>query len=147
MDIQVLERKYFWPSLYRDVYNYVDSCDICARFAKKTHKLREWKENPPQPRPFYSLSMDFVTMPTTERGMRFVLNINDDMTRFGAYFATRGQTAEEVAHHLYYGWFLKYGKCARLRCDSGPGFIGEVIESVLTAIASYVMASRRERTC
>ena len=41
MSIQLLDRKYFWPRLYKEVTNYINSCVICQRVRRT-----RWVEPP-----------------------------------------------------------------------------------------------------
>ena len=35
---EVIRRKYYWPSIARDIKNYVRSCDVCQRAMSPKHK-------------------------------------------------------------------------------------------------------------
>ena len=59
---ELIGRKYYWPSLRRDVESYVRGCDVC--FASKTVRQKPYGDLQSLPIPTHrwkDLSMDFVT--------------------------------------------------------------------------------------
>src|SRR5436309_15258092 len=36
---ELIRRKYYWPSVHRDIKKYVSTCDVCQRTKAPRHKL------------------------------------------------------------------------------------------------------------
>ena len=59
---ELIGRKYYWPSLRRDVESYVRGCDVCLTLKAVRHKLYGDLQSLPIPtHRWKDLSMDFVT--------------------------------------------------------------------------------------
>ena len=58
----LIGRKYYWPSLRRDIKDYVKGCDVCLGSKAVRHKLYGDLQSLPVPtHRWKNLSMDFVT--------------------------------------------------------------------------------------
>ena len=55
------------------------------------------------------LAMDFLELPVTPRGNRYVLVVSDYFTRWPEAFAVPDQTAETVARTLMEGVISRHG--------------------------------------
>jgi hypothetical protein len=84
--LEMIQRTYWWPNMYKQVPSLVEECDLCQRSAKKVKLLKEWSGNQPTQRPWSSISVDFLEMPASEQGHVAILNIQDDLSRFGFSF-------------------------------------------------------------
>ncbi len=60
--LSLLQHRYWWPNIARDVFQFVRSCSVCAT-SKKTHHLPHGKLVPlPIPRrPWFHIGVDFIT--------------------------------------------------------------------------------------
>ncbi len=59
---ELIARKYYWPTLQRDVEAYVKGCDVCLASKAVRHKLYGDLQSLPVPtHRWKDLSMDFVT--------------------------------------------------------------------------------------
>jgi hypothetical protein len=86
----------------KHVQSLVEKCDLCQRYAKQVKLLKEWRGNPPPQRPWSSISVDFIEMPASEQGHVAILNIQDDLSRFGVFIPVKKMTAAQAAFHLLY---------------------------------------------
>ena len=58
---ELVGRKYYWPSLRKDVENYVRECDVCLALKAVRHKpYRDLQSLPVPTHCWKNLSMDFV---------------------------------------------------------------------------------------
>ena len=73
------------------------------------------------------VSIDFLELPRTVRGNRYVLVCTDYFTRWPEAFATADQKSETVARALYNGILSRHGVPLILHSDQGPSFEGRVI--------------------
>lgn len=64
----LIQRKYYWPKINKDIKSYTDTCYTCHRIKPVCHKpYGELSALPPPRAPFTDLTMNFITdMPPSE---------------------------------------------------------------------------------
>ena len=74
---------YWWPSMQKEVIEYVRVCPVCQRNRKPTHKAYGELQSLPVPKDIWtSISMDFITgLPTTARGNNSIMVVVDRMSK------------------------------------------------------------------
>ena len=91
--------KFFWPTMYPDVIQYVKSCAKCA--ARKTsyrHVQLPLHSIPRPTEPFEALGIDVLgPLPLTKKGNRYILVVTDYHTRWPFAFAMKNQRAATIA--------------------------------------------------
>ena len=100
--LEMIQRTYWWPNMYKQVQSPVEKCDLCQRYAKQVKLLKEWRGNPPPQRPWSSISVDFLEMPASIQVHVAILNIQDDLSRFGVLIPVKKMTAAQTAFHILY---------------------------------------------
>ena len=92
--------KYYWPNMYKNIYQYVTSCVTC-----QTRNLRKVK--PPQqetdapPYPLAKLGLDVSgTYPKTLSGNKYMIGFVDWYSGWPEAFAVHDKTAKTVVHLL-----------------------------------------------
>jgi len=97
--MELVMRSYWWSGVTRDVWRYVDSCDVCQRMKNRMEapvgklKLSEILE-----KPWTHLTVDFITkLPLVARkdAILVVCNRLSKMTHFVA--TTEGTSVERLA--------------------------------------------------
>jgi hypothetical protein len=59
--LELVARKYYWPSMLRDIKAYTKACSTCKRIRPVQHCPHGTMEPLPQPRgPWTDISMDFI---------------------------------------------------------------------------------------
>ena len=84
-----LRSRFYWPSLHRDVTNYMSSCDPCQR-VKHNRGPREGYLQPlaiPS-KPFDTISLDFITGLSESRQMDAILVLVNKLTKFALFILT-----------------------------------------------------------
>jgi len=75
---QLMCRDFNWPNLREFVLDYVWSCNICGRNKARHHKpYRLLKQLPIPPRPWESISMDFIEQLPPSEGYTDILVVVD----------------------------------------------------------------------
>ena len=131
---ELLRPNYFWVNMLSDIYEYVQSCETCAA-VKTSHRGAAAGLKPvasPIPtQPFGMISMDFLgPLPATDIGHRYILVINDYVTRYCLAFATKTADAPEVARLLVERVFLEYGPPAIILSDRGSHFHNYLVQAI-----------------
>jgi hypothetical protein len=85
-----LRDRFYWPSMWLDVIQYVQMCDPCQKVKHNRgakvgylHPLRILAM------PFETISMDFVTRLPSSRGYNAILVVVDKFTKYGVFIPTK----------------------------------------------------------
>lgn len=97
---QLLARTYYWPSMKRDVRQFVQVCNLCQRIKALRTKPGDLLQAMPVPTwPWEQVTMDLVVgLPPTPTGDDAILVFTDKFSRMIHLASTREtSTAEDVA--------------------------------------------------
>ncbi|KIM66946.1 hypothetical protein SCLCIDRAFT_47165, partial [Scleroderma citrinum Foug A] len=118
----------WWPSIHRDVRQYVRGCQTCQAAKVNTHPTA-----PPitphdvavNPFPFKQVSVDLVTDLPPARGFDSILTIVDQGLTKGVYFLPTNKTASsaEIADLYHNAVYPNYGIPDAIISDRGPQFV------------------------
>ena len=112
---ELLERKFYWPGLARDVREYITTCSICQNIAIPRHKPYGKLEPLPMPdRPWQEVSLDFIIqLPSLCIGTRAynaILVVVDRYTKGARFISTTTDiAAPEFAALFHENIELRYG--------------------------------------
>jgi RNase H-like domain found in reverse transcriptase/Reverse transcriptase (RNA-dependent DNA polymerase)/Integrase zinc binding domain/Chromo (CHRromatin Organisation MOdifier) domain/Integrase core domain len=126
--LDLLQRKFYWPKMAKDVRKYIQTCDVCQRVKTKRH--RPYGELQPLPRPknpWKEITMDFITdLPPSSRGgavYNSILVVVDRFTKMALYIpVNKTITSAELADILTENIICKYGKPNGIVTDRGSVF-------------------------
>ena len=108
---QLMRDKVIWPSMRRDIFEYVADCIRCNLNGK--HKLRrhgKLRETPQPNTPGLMISIDLAgPLPLTERGNKYLLCIIDHCSRFTVVVPQKTATAEETATNFVDRYIYTFG--------------------------------------
>ena len=129
--LQKIESKYFWLGLRKDVSNFVNECEICQ--SRKPPR----KQNRQPLRPievtgvFDRIAMDVMgPLPMTHKGNKYILVIQEYLTKYPWAFAMPDQKSDRVAKIWVEKIMLQYGSPKVLLTDNGTNFISKLMRSV-----------------
>ena len=121
-----LHERYWWPSIRRDIVRHVAVCEDCLRtktIVKKPHVAMQLF---PAAARFELVHIDILggrsSLPTTETGKKYILNIIDHFTRYCVAIPLADQKAETVADAFVKHWVWRFGAPMRLHSDQGTNF-------------------------
>ncbi len=122
---------YFWKNMYKDVMDYVRSCDVCQRHKQK----RPFKENlqrfTPVNRPWELLGLDICgPFPETLEGHKYLLVAVDYLTRWPEAFPLKSISAKAVAQAFTEGIICRYGTPESILTDLGTSFTAKMFQEV-----------------
>ena len=76
-------RRFYWPTLYKDVEDFCRSCQVCQKFSKQKVVKAPLIPLPVVTEPFRRVAMDIVgPLPRTKSGNRYILVMCDYVTRY-----------------------------------------------------------------
>ncbi|OAE21540.1 hypothetical protein AXG93_2085s1050 [Marchantia polymorpha subsp. ruderalis] len=124
---------YWWPTMFKDVLEYIRRCDSCQRTGRPTPTTR-WPLTPIMPlAPFKKWGTNFVgpIQPVTRNTRRrYNLVATDYATKMVEAEATRRDDAATVATFLFESIITRYGCPLKLVSDRGIHFLNKVIENL-----------------
>jgi hypothetical protein len=126
-------KHFFWPSLHKDVAEYVRSCHTCQVVGKPNQNI---KPAPLIPipvfgNPFESIIIDCVgPLPKTQTGYSYLLTLMDEATRFPEAIPLRKINAQSVVAALL-KFFTRMGLPRVIRSDQGSNFLSGIFQEVL----------------
>ena len=94
-------RRFYWPTLYKDVEDFCKSCQVCQKFSK--HKVVKAPLIPllVVTEPFRRVAMDIVgPLPRTKLGNRYILVMCDYATRYPEAVPVNAVDAEHIVKEL-----------------------------------------------
>ncbi len=128
--LSLLQGRYWWPNMARDVGRYVKGCSVCA-ISSTPRKLPEGKLVPlPIPRrPWSHLGIDFATDLPPSDGYTTILVVVDRFSKWCKLIPLRGlPTALETAETLFQHVFRNFGLPEDIVSDRGSQFTSRVWE-------------------
>ena len=97
-----IKARFYWPSITKDVQDFVQTCDVCQRTNKAFKKNRgELQPIPVEPKPFHRLGVDLVgPLPETKDGYKYFITAVDAYTKWVESEPLKTKSAVEVAKFL-----------------------------------------------
>lgn len=153
--VKRIKRNYFWPTLYKDVKEYVNKCEVCkASKSPNFNTAQTMGKKKEASRNFEMIMADFMgPFPRSHNGHQNLLVIVDYFSKFVIMKPTRTQKAKELCRFVEDEIFLKFGVPKTFLSDNGKAFISHEFKSLLSRyhvkqqlIASYTpMVNNTER--
>eukprot|EP00253_Pinus_taeda_P026709 PITA_26709 len=129
---KILSLGYYWPSLFKDVKQYVKRCDNCQRVGKPTFS----NEMPLQPQvliePFEKWALDFIrpiNLPSKQK--KYILVCTDYVTKWVEAKALFSATENSVITFLYEDIFIRFGVPREIVTDQGSQFTSNLMEKLM----------------
>ncbi|UYV75671.1 hypothetical protein LAZ67_13000963 [Cordylochernes scorpioides] len=128
-----IKSKYFWPSMLKDVSEFVKTCHLCQS-RKGSNQLPSGllQPIPPANFPFERIGIDFVgPLPSTKNRKKWIIVLTDYYTRYAETKAVSEATVKEVSKFLVEDIFLRHGAPQYLISDRGSQFTSNLKEDVM----------------
>uniref|UniRef100_A0A3B3HVP5 Gypsy retrotransposon integrase-like protein 1 n=1 Tax=Oryzias latipes TaxID=8090 RepID=A0A3B3HVP5_ORYLA len=138
--IRLIKRRFFWPSLERDVKEYIAACTTCARSKTSNRPPSGLLQPLPVPsRPWSHIAVDFVTGLPPSQGHSVILTVIDRFSK-AAQFIPLPQlpSASETADVLVNNVFRHHGIPCDIVSDRGPQFTSQVWKAFCSALGATV---------
>lgn len=133
--IGVLKQRYYWPTLTKDVKDYVSRCVSCYQRKSAARAKAPLGKIQPATEPFELVSLDIVgPLPLTNNRNRYLITFVDYLTRYCEAIPIPDQTAETVAKEFVHKIITRYGVPKRLLTDQGRNFISALFKGVCTLL-------------
>ena len=144
--LELIRRKYTWPSLRTFVKDYVRTCTACTRVKTPRHKPYGLLKQLPVPeKPWNSISMDFIEQLPASTGFTTILVVVDWLSKQAIFIPTHDTiTSPELAKLFLLHVFSKHSVPAHVTSDCGTEFVshffwslGKALDMCLHFTSSY----------
>jgi transposase InsO family protein len=123
--------KHFWPTLGKDVEEYIKKCDSCAKMKGGITPLAPLGELPETTEPMQMTSIDICGLyPVSSRQNRYLLTFIDHFSRNPEAIPIPSQDTETVARALVTQVFTRHGCPQILSSDRGTNFMSSMFQEV-----------------
>ena len=117
----------------RDIEKYVKQCKSCQMNKNLGPRSKAPMEITAR-QPFQKCALDIGPTDVTNKGNRYILTFQDELTKFMAAIPIRTQDAETVALEFVQNIVLKYGIPEVILTDQGGNFLSELFANVCTML-------------
>ena len=123
-------RRFYWPTLYKDIEDFCRSCQVCQKFSKQKVVKAPLIPLPVVIEPFRRVAMDIVgPLPRTTSGNRYILVICDYATRYPEAVPVKAVDAEHIAEELV-RIFARVGIPEEMLTDQGSNFTSQLLSEI-----------------
>ena len=114
-----IKQKYYWPNLYKELYEYVSRCFTCqTRNKQKVKPTLQMTHIPPYA--FAKISLDLSRpYPTSLSGNKYIVEFIDLYSGYPEAFAVPDKSADNIARLIIDEIFPRYGSPWRLLLITG----------------------------
>lgn len=124
-----IREKYFWPSMFQDIKEYVASCNECATY-KHPPGYRRYKMKPREASyPWENLHIDLIgPLPRTRKGNLhiYIYLMVDGFTKYLCARAIPSKHAEQCADAMYDEVYMKHAPAANVISDNAKNFTARI---------------------
>ena len=94
-----IKEKYYWPTLKRDVENFIRHCDSCQRYKLVRKKsLQPMEITTTSKQSFNKIFLDIVgPLHDTDCHNKYILTLQDDLSKFSQAYPVQDHKAETIA--------------------------------------------------
>lgn len=118
---------YYWPGLYKDVVNFVTSCNTCLAYKHQNHlTLGEMGRPKDCSRPFQMISIDIMgPLPLTRKLNSYIFVVTCCFSKYCLIFPMKRATSSIINSILEDSVFLVHGIPQTILMDNGSQFVGK----------------------
>ena len=103
-----IKKKFYWPRMYEDIKNYIQTCDICQRRGHEVKCQTLWPLEVKYL--FHRIRIDIKgPLPITKHGNRYIIIAMNYLTKWPEARATLDIKATTVANFIYENIICRYG--------------------------------------
>ena len=126
-----MAREYFWPGVYRDVYEFVHTCETCQRYKSSQQSPQGLLGKKVVERPWSIVAADMIELPKSKGQYKYVLVMQDLFTRWIELKPLRKADGKAVARALEELIFFRWETPEYLLTDNGTEFVNQALTKTL----------------
>ncbi|EFA04804.1 Retrovirus-related Pol polyprotein from transposon 412-like Protein [Tribolium castaneum] len=126
-----IKENYHWQNMKKDIKKFIKNCQSCQINKTNRHPTKAPMEiTTTSTRPFQRLGLDIVgPLPITENGNKFVLTIQDDLTKYSFAKAIRNHEAPTIANE-FLDFIMIFGLPETILTDNGTDFTSNLVKEL-----------------
>jgi len=129
-----LQAAFWWPTMTRDVRQYVRSCPQCQVHKDRPRKAIARKHTGGLA-PMHRVAMDFFgPLPPTSSDNRYVFVLQDTFTKYTELYPLPRINASTVAECMLEHFVPRHGMPQEFLSDNGPPFTSSFLQTLLIAL-------------
>ena len=130
--LELISRDFWWPQMWKEVKEFVLSCDICSRSKNPRHRPYGLLQPLPIPRrPWSSVSMDFITDLPPSNSFDSILVVVDRLTKMAHFIPCKKTSSSEDTARLFLDNVYRYhGLPDDIVSDRGTQFVSKFWRSL-----------------
>ena len=123
--------RYFWPTMKKDVYRYVQKCLTCAQRRGQQERVHVPQSHVPVAcRPMHTVAIDVHHVGTASSGNKYTILAYDLFTKDVMGTAVKDQKASTLAYALVNDVFCQYGPPTVILSDRGPNLMSAIFKEM-----------------
>lgn len=127
---QLITRRYIWPSINKDITNWVKTCLACQRAKIQRHN-RNVPEHIKMPDTrFYHVHIAIIGPLPVSQGYRYCLTAIDRFIRWPEAIPMSDISANIIATTFYTSWVARFGAPAVITSDRGSQFESTLFQAL-----------------
>ena len=125
--LELISRDFWWPQMWKDVKEFVLSCDICSRSKTPRHRPYGLLQPLSVPRrPWSSVSMDFITDLPPSNSFDSIFVVVDRLTKMAHFVPCKKTSSSEDTARLFLDNVYRYhGLPDDIVSDRGTQFVSK----------------------
>lgn len=127
-----IKANYKWESMKKDIKEFIKKCESCQK-----NKLNRKKNKKPMEitststEAFQKIALDIVgPLPLTENGNKYILTLQDDLTKYSQAYPLLKHDAETIADCFVRNFICKFGTPEIVLTDQGADFTSNLIKEI-----------------
>ena len=126
-----IRRRFFWHNQKQDVSNWIRKCTKCGARKRPRHTPKAPLSDIRVGAPMDRLDTDILgPLPTSDDGMKYILLVQDQFTKWIECYAIPDQTAATVAHKIVYEFISRFGSPLTIHSDQGRNYESQLFHQV-----------------
>ena len=128
---------YYWPDMLKNIHDYCNNCESCARNRKTTPRAKLHPIETPSI-PFDTIGIDFLgpIKAHNRQANNHILVITDYFTKWVELIPLPNQTAETTAKALMSAIVNRFGMPRVIISDNGPNFASKLFDALCKSIGT-----------
>ena len=128
---EAIRMKYFWPSMFKDIKIYCQTCEPCQRTKRYVHPRKAELQPLPIGDVFSRVHMDLLgPLPASEQKYRYIFLVCDSFSKWCEAYPLYTMEAKEVAWKLYDEWICRFGCMNSILTDRGSNFMSALMKEL-----------------
>ena len=120
----------YWPNMQRDIIYFCQRCSRCQYYNKRVNRTGPYPRSLPE-KPWQMTSADLKgPLPPSSKGHRYVLVMQDQLSRYLKLVPVKGPTADEAAIHFIDRIIREEGTPEVILSDQGTHFTAKLYELI-----------------